>query len=682
MIKDKQNENDKLNSINIQMLNSIIDDEDEKFFQLVSQITDDEIDFNKQFSITNYKLPKLLSDEPSYSSLCVFFKSEKCFHSLLSLFPEGLKSSIFNKKDKKGRQPIHFACFIGNIDILRLYYQEEYDFNVKDFKGKTPSHYAAMSETSDVIKYLFSKGIDILKQIDNSYMTPIDYSCSYGNFETFKFLWEKVKNDKYCYGYKSDLLLSAAKSGCSEIIDYLLTNKIYKSNYDYMIYAIKNGYIECVKSMVNICNARINYQRRKEVPLIVASEKGYSDIVLFLIKQKNVDINITNTDGKNALDEAISNGHLNVIKVLVENGITNNYDRFKIEDLFYVACKFKKIEIIQYLDQKFNFNYETKGFDLMNRAISMENKNLVLYLLDKKVPFKGNVYFTGQWRPFMDFLEKKGFKFSKKLLVQSIQCGNMKSFNKLLELGVELNKELIYQYDCIEKVCNIVNMKLFTILNEYHPRIKNPENCIKILIKKHSQFKHYSKPSKKKIENCLQMADIILSKHSVSDSDIINEAVKNCSIEFLELLAKYSFDFTKCSFDYSKMTTKDFMPILIFLENHDCEFQNDCFNSPIISNIEKYRENDYDVNTLLVLIRHAKNDQLIDSKCKCFYRGVFNVIDVLCYFNRFDFILDIFKKLKCAIFPLLKTKSEFWDMIKNYGNHELIDYFGDEKYSI
>ena len=74
------------------------------------------------------------------------------------------------------------------------------------------------------------------------------------------------------------------------------------------------------------------------------------------------------------------------------------------------------IEIIQYLDQKFNFNYETKGFDLMNRAISMENKNLVLYLLDKKVPFKGNVYFTGQWRPFMDFLEKKRFQIFKKVI--------------------------------------------------------------------------------------------------------------------------------------------------------------------------------------------------------------------------------------------------------------------------
>ena len=178
-VKNKDNE-DNSNSINVKILDSILDDDDETFFQLVSQNNTDDLDYNKRFKLTNYKLPLILSDQPPYSSLCAAFGAEKCFNSLLSLFPEGIQSKHFNKTDNKGRHPIHFACFSGNLNILRLYYQAKFDFNISDFTGKTASHYSAISSTLDVIKYLFTKGFNILTQTDYSGMTPLHIACKYG----------------------------------------------------------------------------------------------------------------------------------------------------------------------------------------------------------------------------------------------------------------------------------------------------------------------------------------------------------------------------------------------------------------------------------------------------------------------------------------------------------------------
>ena len=114
---------------------------------------------NKQFLLTKYKLPSILSNKPTYSSLCAAFGAEKCFDSILSLFPEGINSSLINEPDEQGRKPIHLACFSGNLHIIRLYYQAGYDFNIKDHQGRTPSHYAAMNGQCDVIKYLLHQCI-------------------------------------------------------------------------------------------------------------------------------------------------------------------------------------------------------------------------------------------------------------------------------------------------------------------------------------------------------------------------------------------------------------------------------------------------------------------------------------------------------------------------------------------
>ena len=55
---EDQLEEEALNSINIEILDSILDDNDEKFFQIISQNNNDDLNFNKRFTLTKYKLPR------------------------------------------------------------------------------------------------------------------------------------------------------------------------------------------------------------------------------------------------------------------------------------------------------------------------------------------------------------------------------------------------------------------------------------------------------------------------------------------------------------------------------------------------------------------------------------------------------------------------------------------------
>lgn len=136
------------------------------------------------------------------------------------------------------------------------------------------------------------------------------------------------------------------------------------------------------------------------------------------------------------------------------------------------------------------------GKSFMKKAISIEDKDLIDFLLDKKCTFK-NIEsisnFTNKWTPFMTYLREKGFDFthctdgkSVPLIVRSINRGNLLSIQKLIDEGIELNSEIISKYDCIDTACKSAKFDLFNFLLRYNPKIKNINNCLMSLTNKYN----------------------------------------------------------------------------------------------------------------------------------------------------------------------------------------------------
>lgn len=269
--KKEMTEDQVQNTRNQQILDSIMDDDDEKFFELISQNISFNSNPNQTFTLTNYKLPEIMRQNPTYACLCAFFGSEKCFETLCTLLPGGCDSQEMKILDDWSRSPVHFACAGGNLTILRELESAGYDLNAADKDGCIPSNYAAMAGQITIQKFLWTKGAEIVsyRQFLNT-PTSFEIACLYGQTEMVKFLYEQVApslkeddRDKLINGQKINMVNSfhlAMNSGNSDLVDYLLSidelvdkqiNHVDHNGYTPFCYACMYGSLSIVKKLVS-----------------------------------------------------------------------------------------------------------------------------------------------------------------------------------------------------------------------------------------------------------------------------------------------------------------------------------------------------------------------------------------------------------------------------------------------
>ena len=90
-----------------------------------------------------------------------------------------------------------------------------------------------------------------------------------------------------------------------------------------------NNYIQKSKEEKDIINVE-DENEYGDTALIVASEKGYSEIVTILIRELGANVNAINNMNTTALHFAAYEGHLSVVEILVKNG-ADPYSRAKDE---------------------------------------------------------------------------------------------------------------------------------------------------------------------------------------------------------------------------------------------------------------------------------------------------------------------------------------------------------------
>lgn len=614
------------NLINQKILDSIIDDDDSEFTELISQITDDDSNPNQQFVMTNYKFPNILKDRPTYASLCALFCSEKCFSALSMICAEGLSSEKFQKTDNHHRSPIHFACAGGSLNIIRELYQAGFDLNASDYEGCLPSHYSAMAGTTDALKYLWSKGADVLKAGSYRSITPLHFACLYGNLDTVKFICEEVdkENSKQNYSGTSPLHM-ACEGGHVDIVDYFLASKnenIKKQikqldceSRTPLVVACQNGSLECVKSLFKDKNAKksLNPQHRKHAPLIDAAAGGYADIVKFLTAQKEIDLKSKNSKKISALEAAILNGHCKVAEILIQGGATKGFNEKDISDLFLLSCGTFNDDMIQFLDKILNIPYSKSGNIFMKQACKIENESLISFLIEKGCNFDSikleDINFNIKWKPFMSFLKEKGVNFSKMctnegipMIVKTIKNGSVNSVKEMISEGVELNNDIILKYNLIEDSCYYGDLNLFNFLSSYCPNFDRGIKCMNTLLQRYDYCKQNWFRTDK-LNDYLKIAERILDNFNLdinNEQKIIDFAVNNGLVNFLELFINHGVKLNECKIDSMRMKKNDILTLIDFLIINDVNINNifSIDGKPLI--VDSFAEGDDDlVNKLL-----------------------------------------------------------------------------------
>lgn len=318
-----------------------------------------------------------------------------------------------SNKDKFYCTPLHVASLNGKLNIVEYLLKSGADINAQDVQKMTPLHLAAMRGHLDIVKFLVSKGAD-LDMTNNKNILAIDIARQKNQVEVVAYLTTA----------KQDVVKAREAAAIARKIE---EEKAEISNK--LVEACKNGNLEELKSLL-VKGCDINTKNSAGESLIrIACKNSQKDIVRFLFLecadfsdleswdpedtyyivefQSIIDemfnackagnlikleellaevtcINIQNTKGNSLLHIASENGHLDIVKFLIEKG-ARIFANKKTYYPLYLAAKFGHLEMVTYLKSLgHDMNIRDKyGRTPMHLACANGHLDVVRYLVSE-----------------------------------------------------------------------------------------------------------------------------------------------------------------------------------------------------------------------------------------------------------------------------------------------------------
>lgn len=225
-----------------------------------------------------------------------------------------------NQTDSSSFTPLYLAIKLNNPDIM----QKILTATGFDINAANQLHLAASRGDSEVISEMLKHGANPNIKITNNEDTPLYIAVHFRKIDVIKTLLSHPNVDpnlKRADGYTP--LLTAAYNGDIEILKILLTNDRVDRN------------------VVRV--------QSNSSALMLAAYRGHANIVAELIKDKDVDLKILNTNGETALHLAVSKGHLEVVNLLLKNGMDPSLKNKNGKSAFDLASENQHEDILDIL---------------------------------------------------------------------------------------------------------------------------------------------------------------------------------------------------------------------------------------------------------------------------------------------------------------------------------------------
>ena len=228
----------------------------------------------------------------------------------------------------------------------------------------------------DIVKYLINLGANIHVNSNE----PISKACMFGHLDIVKFLVESGANIN---ANNSEPLKICLKHKYLEIFNYLIEIgvDIYKNYSNLLLTSIENNIVQVTNLLLS--NNHIHLELDNSACLIRACEKNKLDLVKILL---NPNTCIDYLDGK-PLTLAIEKGYLDIVEFLLSAGANPNLITNSI--ISQTINKYPKIIKLLF---DFNFNIENLSSKIIKKIIDSKildsygdnKKILLLDLMDKQ----------------------------------------------------------------------------------------------------------------------------------------------------------------------------------------------------------------------------------------------------------------------------------------------------------
>ena len=263
-----------------------------------------------------------------------------------------------------GDSAVSIAAKRGNWSIAKLLLRKfEVDVNLSYGRRKnTLLHYASKKNTLEIVKYLLENHADIdISLCNSSDKSAISIAAKRGYWEIVKLLLRESGVDvnlRYSRR-KYTLLHYASNRNNLKIVKYLLENhadvdvNLLNKYYDSAAsLAAERGYWKIVKHLLWKSGVDVNLQYGywKNTLLHYASKENNLEVVKYLLeKHADIDVNLLNDDGDSAASIAAERGYWEIVKFMLgKSGVDINLRcGYRKNTLLHYASN--NLEIVKYL---------------------------------------------------------------------------------------------------------------------------------------------------------------------------------------------------------------------------------------------------------------------------------------------------------------------------------------------
>ncbi|NXS86082.1 ANR28 phosphatase, partial [Erpornis zantholeuca] len=246
----------------------------------------------------------------------------------------------FNKKDRFGRTPLHYAAANCNYQCLFALVGSGASVNDLDERGCTPLHYAAASDTDGkCLEYLLRNDANPGIRDKQGY-NAVHYSAAYGHRLCLELIASETPLDVLMETSGSDMLNDsdnrapisplhlAAYHGHHQALEVLVQSLLdldvrNNNGRTPLDLAAFKGHVECVDVLINQgASILVKDYVVKRTPIHAAATNGHSECLRLLIgnaePQNAVDIQDGN--GQTPLMLSVLNGHTDCVYSLLNKG--------------------------------------------------------------------------------------------------------------------------------------------------------------------------------------------------------------------------------------------------------------------------------------------------------------------------------------------------------------------------
>lgn len=232
--------------------------------------------------------------------------------------------------DNMGRTPLWAACTTGHAEIVKLLLFWGCGIDCMDSEGRTVLSIAAAQGNPETVRQLLDRGLDETHR-DNAGWTALHYAAFEGYEDICLQLIEAGAKIYECDNEGKNALHIAAQEGRKDVIEALV--RVTKVAIDQKAHDGKTAFrlacmeanIDCMEALMNFgCDVNMKDADGRPTLYMLALDNNVAVTKYLFSCTTKVDVNQSDNEGRTPLHVASWQGHLDMVKLLIEHGADVN----------------------------------------------------------------------------------------------------------------------------------------------------------------------------------------------------------------------------------------------------------------------------------------------------------------------------------------------------------------------